>query len=122
MDLMEVRRRMMLVTKSVEPEPYPVGEKFAIGVYEDKSYDTTGTNYRAALIPVRGGMILRRTGGQRFYSNIFYNKDMVEIGRYSAAQSTYADIDIPIIDGAYYYFVEVNYPGKLWSVYLERIA
>ena len=108
-------------SKKGNDEPYPVGTKFAVGTYENTDNPPEG-QYRDCLIPVRGGMIFRRTGGQRFYGNSFYDKDMNKIGTYPPAQQDYADMDIPIPDGAYWYEISVNLPAKLWTVYLERIA
>jgi len=119
--MMEIRRRVLMGSKKGNDEPYPVGAKFAVGVYENTDTPPEG-QFRDCLIPVRGGMILHRTGGQRLYENDFYDKDMNFISRYSYAQQTTGDIDIPVPDGAYWYDVNVNFPGKLWTVYLERIA
>ena len=107
--------------KRESDEPYPVGTKFAVGTYENTDTPSEG-QYRDCLVPVRGGMILHKTGGERLYGNTFYDKDMNFISRYDYAQQEIIDMDIPVPDGAYWYGFSVNYPSKLWTVYLERIA
>lgn len=121
MDMISIRRRVLMASKKEDSEPYPVGAKFAVGTYENTNTPASGS-YRDCLIPVRGGMVLHRTGGQRLYGNNFYDKDMNFISRYDPPAGTTSDIDIPVPDGAYWYDVSVNYPSKLWTVYLERIA